>query len=366
MFTARFEELTQMAEAGDAGAQCALGAALATGEHFASGRAVPQDLEAAARWYRKAADQGHIEAAYNLATMHLEEEIAGASRDEGMALLHRCADAGFWDAHWLLAPIFAKGLYGQAKDAQRAADHSVAALEITYANAAEALADHLREGDAFDVPALATAFDRVAQRLRQRHAAESSSAQAAFEAGSPILLPPPQIETARLLLRRPQLADAEAIFAGYAADATVTRYLTWRPHESDDATRGFLRLCQDQWGDGENRPYVIAARTEPSRALGMIDWRRDGEHAVTFGYVLAPACWGRAYTVEALTALVDWSLAQPAIFRAWAFCDVDNRASARVMEKAGMTFEGILRRFYLHPNVAAEPRDCRVYAKVRA
>ena len=69
---------------------------------------------------------------------------------------------------------------------------------------------------------------------------------------------------------------------------------------------------------------------------------------------------------EALSALVDWSLDQPQIWQASAFCDMENLASARVMEKSGMAFEGILRRYCVHPNISSEPRDCRMYAKVRA
>jgi RimJ/RimL family protein N-acetyltransferase len=61
---------------------------------------------------------------------------------------------------------------------------------------------------------------------------------------------------------------------------------------------------------------------------------------------------------------VDWSLEQKHIFRASALCDVDNAASARVMEKAGMSFEGILHRYSIQPNISVEPRDCRVYARV--
>ncbi len=176
--------------------------------------------------------------------------------------------------------------------------------------------------------------------------------------------PPAEIETERLLLRRPLLDDAETIFATYASDPEVAKYLTWRAHTSVEDSRAFLTHCQEIWGGGDSRPYVIAARTEPDRALGMIEWRRRG-HAVSFGYVLAPAFWGRGYTSEALATLVDWSLARPTIWRCWAFCDVDNVASARVMEKAGMAFEGVLRRLSVHPNLSAEPRDCRVYARVR-
>jgi len=44
---------------------------------------------------------------------------------------------------------------------------------------------------------------------------------------------------------------------------------------------------------------------------------------------------------------------------------VENLASARVLEKAGMHREGMLRRWSVHPNVSPEPRDCLCYAIVR-
>jgi RimJ/RimL family protein N-acetyltransferase len=86
---------------------------------------------------------------------------------------------------------------------------------------------------------------------------------------------------------------------------------------------------------------------------------------VAFGYVLAREFWGRGLMAEALTFGVDWALAQPEVFRAFAFCDVQNPGSARVMAKAGMTREGLLRRWHVCPNLGPEPRDCWLYAKVR-
>jgi [ribosomal protein S5]-alanine N-acetyltransferase len=64
-------------------------------------------------------------------------------------------------------------------------------------------------------------------------------------------------------------------------------------------------------------------------------------------------------------AVSGWLLAQPGIFRVWAVCDVENAGSARALEKARFQQEGILRRWIVHPNRAAEPRDCRVYALVK-
>jgi RimJ/RimL family protein N-acetyltransferase len=69
---------------------------------------------------------------------------------------------------------------------------------------------------------------------------------------------------------------------------------------------------------------------------------------------------------EAVRAVADWWLEQPAIYRVWAVCDVENRASARVLERAGFELEGTLRRWMIHPNVSDEPRDALCWARVRA
>jgi hypothetical protein len=68
---------------------------------------------------------------------------------------------------------------------------------------------------------------------------------------------------------------------------------------------------------------------------------------------------------EALTTVADWALKQPGIWRIGDLCDVENLASARVMEKAGFFREGMLVRWSMHPNVSATPRDCFSFAKVK-
>ena len=68
---------------------------------------------------------------------------------------------------------------------------------------------------------------------------------------------------------------------------------------------------------------------------------------------------------EALAEVVGWALAQPPVFRVGAVCDVENAASARMMEKAGLAREGLLRRWLVHPNIGAEPRDCFSFARTR-
>src|SRR5215510_2717838 len=97
----------------------------------------------------------------------------------------------------------------------------------------------------------------------------------------------------RLELRPPRIDDAEAIFAGWAADAEVTRYLTWRPSRHVDETRQFLQLCLDDWRGSVRRAWVIR-QLEDSKPIGMIDIRLQGQRA-NLGYVLARHAWGRGY-----------------------------------------------------------------------
>jgi RimJ/RimL family protein N-acetyltransferase len=89
------------------------------------------------------------------------------------------------------------------------------------------------------------------------------------------------------------------------------------------------------------------------------------ENVILTFFVLAKQYWGKGYMTEAAHLIVDWALNQDDVFRVSAFCDLENRASARVLEKIGMQKEGVLRRHTLHPNLSAEPRDVCVYAKIR-
>jgi RimJ/RimL family protein N-acetyltransferase len=176
-------------------------------------------------------------------------------------------------------------------------------------------------------------------------------------------MPPTEISTPRLLLRPTTEADASAIFDGYATDPLVVRYLTWRAHASLEQSRQFAVWCEQAWASGEAFPYAIVMR-ETGVMIGMLELRLSG-HLVELGYVLARAEWGKGYMSETVKAAVDWCLAQPQIFRVEALCDVDNRASARVMEKAGMKREGRLARRIVHPNLSADPRDAYLYAAVK-
>jgi ribosomal-protein-alanine N-acetyltransferase len=159
------------------------------------------------------------------------------------------------------------------------------------------------------------------------------------------------------------MEDAEDIFNGYARDPEVTRFLPWTPHASMSDTRAFLRECTDAWRGKSRFPWAITLAPD-GFSIGMIELRLLG-HMADVGYVLARAQWGKGYMTEALIAVVDATLGLDGVYRVSAVCDVENVASARVMEKAGMQREGVLRRFLKHPGLGPEPRDAYCYSKIR-
>lgn len=174
---------------------------------------------------------------------------------------------------------------------------------------------------------------------------------------------PLSLETPRLTLRPPRLTDGPSLFRAYAQDVEALRYLVFRPYERYEDFEAWLRAQREAPRTTE-AGYVLAYKEENGAAVGMLAMRLQRSR-VTFGYVLGRRWWGRGLMTEALKAGVDWTLAQSDLWRAEAICDVENLASARVMEKAGMQREGIQRKRLHHPNRSDEPRDGIWYAKVK-
>ena len=177
--------------------------------------------------------------------------------------------------------------------------------------------------------------------------------------------PPALFVTARLTGRIPRADDGPAIFAAYANDPEVTRYLSWRAYDRVEPLNAFLRECVAHWEKGAGHLAWLLCLKGTDKPIGCIGITLEGGGKAMFGYVLARKFWRHGFAAEALTFLVNWALAQPTIYRAWAYCDVENVASLRVMEKAGMVREGILRRWHTCPTLGLEPRDCVVCAKVK-
>ncbi|MHA3774047.1 GNAT family N-acetyltransferase [Verrucomicrobiota bacterium sgz303538] len=194
----------------------------------------------------------------------------------------------------------------------------------------------------------------------------SGSDQPGSPPAQPLWLPPTVVETPRMQLRKPRLDDAQAIFETYGQDQDVTRYLCWKPHESVSDAESALRSRLYWWNRGTDFSWVLTPNGQPNTVMGMISASPE-RHAwrCVLGYVLARKYWDQGFMTEAAKAIISTMFKDEGIVRVWAVVDVDNAQSARVLEKAGMQREGLLRRWSLHPNISDLPRDCWSYSVVR-
>lgn len=180
--------------------------------------------------------------------------------------------------------------------------------------------------------------------------------------------PRERIETDRLVLERAGPEHADDVFAGYATDPKVTRWLLWTPHESLDETRDFLVGRTRAWEEGEEFGWTIRKRetvgaTDGGRAgpvIGMIGLR-PGRELDHLGFVLARDRWGRGYATEALRRVLQEATDRVGLPEVRATVHPANRASMRVLEKAGLRRTGYAARHHVFPNLGPEPVGCYCY-----
>ena len=151
----------------------------------------------------------------------------------------------------------------------------------------------------------------------------------------------PKIEIGRLLLRQWREEDLEP-YARICADPEVMRYLPgvltreesakqidrfvchWREH-------GYGLWAVEEKADGEFIGFVGLAYQE--------DWP-VGEHKVEVGWRLDRRFWGNGLATEGALASLSHGFENRKLERIISICDPRNRASQRVMEKCGLSFQG--------------------------
>lgn len=167
------------------------------------------------------------------------------------------------------------------------------------------------------------------------------------------------LATRRLLLREFASGDLVPLRA-FTADPRVREYA---PVESR-ALAAAERAGRPLRARGPRRSYelaVVVRRT--GKLVGACDLALAGPGEADIGYMLAPRHWGYGYGTEIALALVGFGLGQLALRRLTAIVAIENERSRRVLKKAGLHWEGLLRR---HLRAAGRSWDCHRYAIERA
>jgi RimJ/RimL family protein N-acetyltransferase len=170
------------------------------------------------------------------------------------------------------------------------------------------------------------------------------------------------ITTGRLVLREFDPADYDAVHA-YASDPRVTRHMLYGPRDPTD-TREYLERVIAYRRDVPRLVWELAVTQRSDGALiGACDITilRAGEGDL--GYMLRHQSWGYGYGTEIANALIDAGFGALGLERIVSTVSVANLRSVRVLEKAGLRWEALYRRF-----AQAKGRwwDCHLYSTSRA
>jgi ribosomal-protein-alanine N-acetyltransferase len=170
-----------------------------------------------------------------------------------------------------------------------------------------------------------------------------------------------KIETERLILRRFELNDAEDMFHNWANDSEVTKYLTWLPHKNIDITKEIINGWVQCYDNLEGYKWAIVPKNY-GRVIGsisVVEFFNDKERC-EIGYCIARRYWNQGIMTEALKAIIKFLIYECGFKRVFATHDIDNPASGKVMIKAGMKYEGRLRKY--NKNNKGQFVDCDIYA----
>ena len=159
------------------------------------------------------------------------------------------------------------------------------------------------------------------------------------------------LETKRLVLRQPTLADVKAV-ARIVGDHRVAINLRRVPHpySIDDAVQFVTSVANT----GGMTTFLIEHKGD-AVGLASLTWDKNGQTEI--GYCLGADDWGRGFATEAARALIDFAFEEFSIDAIYAGARVLNPASRHVLEKCGFQWTGVeLHRFLALGS--STPVDC--------
>jgi RimJ/RimL family protein N-acetyltransferase len=154
----------------------------------------------------------------------------------------------------------------------------------------------------------------------------------------------PTLETERLVLRAFTVADAPVVktLAGAREIASTTLNV---PHPYEDGMADtWIGTHAAGYAAGEQATYAVALK-DSDDLVGAIGLTVASDHArAELGYWIGVPYWNRGYASEAAVEIVRFGFEELELNKIYAIHLVRNPASGRVMQKAGMRYEGRLRQ----------------------
>jgi [ribosomal protein S5]-alanine N-acetyltransferase len=163
-----------------------------------------------------------------------------------------------------------------------------------------------------------------------------------------------RLETARLVIRTFEPRDAEA-WVAMLSDPEVLRFLPPGPAPTMEMFQGAIKARHAMEREGGYAMWAVDERRTGTLVgqcgLRPVDSMQPQAGAAAAGgparrefdlaYHYTRACWGQGYGTEAAMAVLAYGLGPLGLGCIIAVAMPDNVGSWRVMEKAGMRYEGL-------------------------
>ncbi|WP_062512818.1 GNAT family N-acetyltransferase [Halobacillus sp. KGW1] len=152
------------------------------------------------------------------------------------------------------------------------------------------------------------------------------------------------IESKRIYFREVEEGDWPAFYP-FASNEEAVRYQPWGPNTPEDCQFFVRQVMYDRQQRHRSRfVFVIVSRQDGvilgNMELNIRDWDGVGE----IGFIINPDYWGKGYATEAVHLILDYSFGLCGLHRIAAVSCPENKACIRVLEKAKMVREGLLRK----------------------
>lgn len=177
-----------------------------------------------------------------------------------------------------------------------------------------------------------------------------------------LFTPFPTLTTLRLRLRQLRADDLQDLYA-YASDSEIDQYTPWTRYQSLAEAQADLTEYVGEYERDGFGVWGIEHQAD-SRLIGITNLSMPHRHhrRSELGYTIARTYWGQGYATEAVQAVVSFGFEQMQLNRIEALVLPNNVASARVLEKVGMRYEGLLRQYQVWQG---QPCDLKMYAITR-
>jgi RimJ/RimL family protein N-acetyltransferase len=152
------------------------------------------------------------------------------------------------------------------------------------------------------------------------------------------------LPTERLILEDMNESDIDHV-RRMARDPAIMKYVfIWL--ENEEQVTGFVRHARDEAARPDRQGYILAVRIPGTGDFaGFVLLEIDPGQPTTaeVGCILRPEYWKNGYASEILRALLAFGFKTLGLHRVYGKCDEINVASAHVLEKGGLVYEGTLR-----------------------